>query len=584
MTDERTDELRGWKEISAYLGKSVRAAQRWEASYGLPVRRIAVPSRAAIVYARRSEIEGWKAGLDPRSVSALQDENEDDTETATDAEAGDNGCANGVPPVTTFEPRPSVAAASTEGVPSVVATPAVPVFSDGIPPRVDGVPGGRRRLWPWLVTASVIATIGLATVAWSRSGSANPTTAAEAIRPAASPGWERVGLDGGPWPMAGHDRRNSYQSHLVGPEVPSPPRQLLDVPSGLASTFALAALADGTYLVGACDGGIITLAPDGRILRTLRLERTPNPEAASGFVATAEPQDFVFVATRDCPHDFAVNARTQIVAIGTDVWSVAWRFRTGMQMAAPTVAADGALLQVDHYNTLRRLSAFGAPVWIADFPGFSTSTPAQDGSGVLYLPSDGGVHGHRSLWAVSREGKVLWGAGTETFIQASVGLDGHVYVAQSTTDVFARRGVTDMVRSFDPDGRERWAVPIPTDPSLNGVERLAVSSAGDVVVKTAGSIMWLDPANGSTRYTAPIAGAWQGSTNVVLDARGNAYHTAHGQVISLSPEGRERWSVPLPGAGALIIGHDGDVVVTANQRKLYVIRDAGPAPETSAGP
>jgi hypothetical protein len=32
-------QLNGWKEIAAYLGRSVRTVQRWEKDFGLPVRR-----------------------------------------------------------------------------------------------------------------------------------------------------------------------------------------------------------------------------------------------------------------------------------------------------------------------------------------------------------------------------------------------------------------------------------------------------------------------------------------------------------------------------------------------------------------
>jgi hypothetical protein len=49
--------LNTWKEVSAYLGRSVRTVQRWE-KYGLPVRRLSASSRAAVV-ARAEDIDGW---------------------------------------------------------------------------------------------------------------------------------------------------------------------------------------------------------------------------------------------------------------------------------------------------------------------------------------------------------------------------------------------------------------------------------------------------------------------------------------------------------------------------------------------
>ena len=47
------DTLHGWKDIAAYVGKSVRSAQRWERELGLPTHRINTPD-GQIVYARRS--------------------------------------------------------------------------------------------------------------------------------------------------------------------------------------------------------------------------------------------------------------------------------------------------------------------------------------------------------------------------------------------------------------------------------------------------------------------------------------------------------------------------------------------------
>lgn len=52
------DRLHSWKEIAAYLGRSVLTAQRWEKNEGLPVRRH-THERQASVYANRSEIDRW---------------------------------------------------------------------------------------------------------------------------------------------------------------------------------------------------------------------------------------------------------------------------------------------------------------------------------------------------------------------------------------------------------------------------------------------------------------------------------------------------------------------------------------------
>jgi hypothetical protein len=61
--------LNGWKEISAYAGKSVRSAQRAETDEALPVRRLRTPT-GQIVYADPLEIDEWKARAVPEPPSA----------------------------------------------------------------------------------------------------------------------------------------------------------------------------------------------------------------------------------------------------------------------------------------------------------------------------------------------------------------------------------------------------------------------------------------------------------------------------------------------------------------------------------
>lgn len=62
------DRLNGWKEISGYVGKSVRTAQRWERKLGLPVHRLHTPC-GQIVYGFGCQIDTWQTALEGR-VSA----------------------------------------------------------------------------------------------------------------------------------------------------------------------------------------------------------------------------------------------------------------------------------------------------------------------------------------------------------------------------------------------------------------------------------------------------------------------------------------------------------------------------------
>jgi TolB-like protein len=56
---QTADRLDSWKEIAAYLRRSVRTVRRWERDEGLPVHRQMHRSLAS-VYAYRSEIDAWR--------------------------------------------------------------------------------------------------------------------------------------------------------------------------------------------------------------------------------------------------------------------------------------------------------------------------------------------------------------------------------------------------------------------------------------------------------------------------------------------------------------------------------------------
>lgn len=67
--------LNGWKEISSYLDRGVRTAQRWELQFGMPVHRPASKLRTAVV-AFADELDQWL--VRNRSRLDLENASEDD--------------------------------------------------------------------------------------------------------------------------------------------------------------------------------------------------------------------------------------------------------------------------------------------------------------------------------------------------------------------------------------------------------------------------------------------------------------------------------------------------------------------------
>ncbi len=80
--------LAGWKDIASYLGKGVRTVQRYEREMGLPVRRPAAKSRAAVV-ATKVELDAWVAASPYRGVFSLP-------RTISDSRAPARGITEGI--------------------------------------------------------------------------------------------------------------------------------------------------------------------------------------------------------------------------------------------------------------------------------------------------------------------------------------------------------------------------------------------------------------------------------------------------------------------------------------------------------
>lgn len=67
--------LSGWKEISSYIERGVRTAQRWEALLGMPVYRPALKDRSAVV-AFSDELDRWISRTRPDKGTATGDESD----------------------------------------------------------------------------------------------------------------------------------------------------------------------------------------------------------------------------------------------------------------------------------------------------------------------------------------------------------------------------------------------------------------------------------------------------------------------------------------------------------------------------
>ena len=71
-TSRREDRLDSWKEIAAYLNRSVRTLHRWEKDEGLPVHRHQHKELGS-VFAYKSELDAWVSARSPDPDFRAQD-------------------------------------------------------------------------------------------------------------------------------------------------------------------------------------------------------------------------------------------------------------------------------------------------------------------------------------------------------------------------------------------------------------------------------------------------------------------------------------------------------------------------------
>jgi hypothetical protein len=87
--------LSSWKEIAAYVGRSIRTVQRWERELGLPVHR---PNGKTdgVVIALPAELDGWVKAMPTTSHFLNEDGNGVHTDAARpNGSNGKNGASDG---------------------------------------------------------------------------------------------------------------------------------------------------------------------------------------------------------------------------------------------------------------------------------------------------------------------------------------------------------------------------------------------------------------------------------------------------------------------------------------------------------
>jgi outer membrane protein assembly factor BamB len=223
---------------------------------------------------------------------------------------------------------------------------------------------------------------------------------------------------------------------------------------------------DGVVYVGAFDGRLLALAPDG----TQQWQFATGREIRSS-PALAEDGTIYFGA-RD--HRFYAL---------TKAGQLKWRFTTGAWVdSSPAIAADGTVYFGSWDKHFYALNPDGSVKWTFAVGGIVDSSPAIGADGSIFF----GAHNH-NFYSLDAAGQPRWvfRTGAEISSSPALGEDGDVYFTSTDGNLYRLK----------PDGQEVWRCrvgggsdgsPVLTE---NGNVVLA-AGYGTVMVSSAGAIVW----------------------------------------------------------------------------------------------
>jgi hypothetical protein len=151
MTD---DQLRGWKEIAAFLQTSERTAQRWERELELPVHRLGSQTNR-MVFALRHELVAWRRSS--AGSRAAREAGDFGPQAATSPESGGEEV-----PVRGAADRPQLEPTSSDSLRSETVAAGVEEPAPALIPRpVSPWRSGRRTAFLVLVLAALSITAAM---------------------------------------------------------------------------------------------------------------------------------------------------------------------------------------------------------------------------------------------------------------------------------------------------------------------------------------------------------------------------------------------------------------------------------------
>jgi len=210
----------------------------------------------------------------------------------------------------------------------------------------------------------------------------------------------------------------------------------------------------------------------------------------------------------------------------------------------------------------------GTLLWTNELGGLITSSPALGTDGTVYLAANS------TLYAITNSGASVsnkWSVPASVAESPAVGPDGTIYFGEG------RSSVSTKLRALNPnDGSERWSFTMISQAQMNFRSTPAVGWDNTIYFVSGGRLYSVQA--GTEKWDTIIDDQSMASAlSPVIGPDGTIYvgATFSGTLFAFTPEGSNKWSVPISsnGAESPAISKDGTVYYAGGA--LYAFRTDG---------
>lgn len=367
-----------------------------------------------------------------------------------------------------------------------------------------------------------------------------------------------------PWPMRGHDQRNTGRSPHGTDDNPG--FELWRFKTKDAADCSPAIDSDGTIYIGAFE--FYAIYPNG----TLKWEYDM-PSCIETATPAIDENGVIYIGT-------IWAMPNHLHAIFTSNGTLKWKYNAGNSLeSSPAIGSDGTVYFGDIDGNIHAVNPDGTKKWIYRTGSVVTSSPAIGDDGIVYV----GSHDDYVYAFYPDNGTVKWKFKTGNWVHGSptIGDDGTIYIGSDDEYLYA----------LTPNGTMKWRLQIGAtwaSPSLdeNGTLYIGVWQKRFYAINPNGTKKW-------TYYLGDKDRVW-GST-AAISADGTIYFGtsdisgtgpwAH-DIVALNPDGSEKWRKFIETSfSSPAIGEDGTVFIGSEEglRAFGSYNDAPEAP-TINGP